>query len=321
MGYSEQILYQVAHMYYIDDLSQAEISSRLSLSRSKVSRLLARAKEQGIVQVSLSQTPSNVVCELEELLKDKFGLKNILIVPSVSQSEQDNLRTVVADGARFFQSLIKDGDKIGVSWGYTLLEISKALQVSPFPHSSIVQIAGNLDNADATNYAGEIIRRFGEKMCIDNKTTMPCPIIVESPIIVDLLLHDSKISSIIKQINAIDVAFVDIGTLSEDGCLGRSGFVSLKELLYLQDKKSVGSVCSRFIDAEGEIVDDTFNNRTLSINLPILRDVRISCACIASESKVPALCGAIKGGLVNTVAVDSNTAGRILQYLRMQGTL
>lgn len=318
MSYDEQILYRVARMYYIENLNQAEISNQLNLSRPKISRLLARAKEDGIVQISLNCTPSNTARELEELLKTELGLQNVLVVPSVSADEGENLRAVASSAGEFFQSFIRDGNKIGVSWGYTLLEIAKALPISPFPRSSIVQIAGNLDNADSTNFANEIIRQFGEKMCIDHKTTLPCPVLVENPIIVDLLLHDSKISSIMDQISAIDVAFVNIGTLSENTCLCRTGFVTSEELLFLQSKKSVGCICSRFIDADGEIVDEAFNSRTVGITLPVLKKARVSCACIASDRKVPALCAAVKGGLVNTVALDSNTAEQLLQYAGRQ---
>ncbi len=314
MSYDEQILYKVAQMYYIDNYTQTDISSKLSLSRPKISRLLTRAREEGIVQISLNRTPANSAEDLQKCLKDRLGLTNILVVPSVSTEEAENLRAVASASATFFQQFIRDGDKIGVSWGYTLMEIAKALPIASFPKCSIVQIAGNLDNADSTNFANDIIRQFGERMCIDHKTTLPCPILVENSIIVDLLLHDSKISSIIDQINAVDVAFLNVGMLSENNCLCRTGFVTPDDLLRLQNKQSVGCICSRFIDVEGKIADESYNSRTISISLPVLKSVRVSCACIATERKVPALLGAIRGGLVNTVALDSNSAEKLLQY-------
>jgi Transcriptional regulator, contains sigma factor-related N-terminal domain len=314
MSYDEQILYKVAQMYYIDNYTQADISDRLSLSRPKISRLLTRAREEGIVQISLSRTPACSAEDLQLKIKERLGLTNILVVPSVSTEEAENLRAVAGASAAYFQQFIRDGDKIGVSWGYTLMEIAKALPIASFPKCSIVQIAGNLDNADSTNFANDIIRQFGERMGIDHKTTLPCPILVENSIIVDLLLHDSKISSIIDQINAVDVAFLNVGMLSENNCLCRTGFVSPADLLSLQNKKSVGCICSRFIDVDGNIADETYNSRTISISLPVLQKVRVSCALIATERKIPALLGAIRGGLVNTVALDSNTAEQLLKY-------
>jgi len=312
MSYDEQILYKVAQMYYLDNDTQADISAKLGLSRPKISRLLARAREEGVVQISLSRTPSSSAEMLQTRIKERLGLQNVLVVPSVSADEGENLRAVAGASAAFFQQFIKDGDKIGVSWGYTLMEIAKALPIASFPRCTIVQIAGNLDNADSTNFANDIIRQFGERMCIDHKTTLPCPILVENSIIVDLLLHDSKISSIIDQINAVDVAFMNVGMLSENNCLCRTGFVTPEDLLKLQNKHSVGCICSRFIDIDGRIVDDSYNNRTISIALSVLNKVRVSCACIASERKVPALLGAIRGGLVNTIALDSDTAEQLL---------
>lgn len=311
----DPILYQVAQMYYIDNYSQIEIAQALNLSRPKVSRLLAKARNEGVVQINLAPPlASGETGHVETLLKETLHLKNILVVPSVSSDESENLRTTAAAAAEYFSQFIQDGDNIGVSWGYTLLEISKHLPAKALSNSSIVQICGNLDNADSTNYANEIIRLFCEKMQIHQKSTLPCPVMVENSIIVDLLLHDSKISSIMKEINSVDVAFLNIGVLNENNCLYCTGFLHPEDLTYLQNKQAVGCVCSRFIDASGEIVDDTYDSRTISIGLSALKKARISCACIASERKIPPLMGAVRSGLVNTIAIDGNTAEQLLLY-------
>lgn len=311
----DPILYQVAQMYYIDNCSQIEIAQALSLSRPKVSRLLAKARNEGVVQINLTPPlAAGGTDHIETLLKETFHLKNVLVVPSVSMDEGEYLRTTAAAAAKYFSQFIRDGDNIGVSWGYTLLEISKHLPAKCLSYSSIVQICGNLDNADSTNFANEIIRLFCEKMQIHQKLTLPCPVMVENSIIVDLLLHDSKISSIMKKINSVDVAFLNIGVLNENNCLCCTGFLRPEDLTYLQNKKAVGCVCSRFIDASGEIVDNEYDSRTISIGLPALKKARISCACIASERKIPPLIGAIRSGLVNTIAIDGNTAQKLLLY-------
>lgn len=308
MGYDEQLLYEVAKMYYIDNRTQAEISEQFNLSRPKISRLLSRAREDGIVQISLTKPSSDGIQELEDRLKELLGLKNILVFPTFSSDEGENIRSMAPIAAKFFTHFIEDGDKIGVSWGYTLLEIAKSLPVSTHSDASIVQIAGNLDNADSTNFANEIIRQFGEKMYIDHKSTLPCPIMVENSIIVDLLMHDTKIGSIIDQINSVNVAFVNVGILSENNCLCRTGFITPDNLCALQSKGAVGCICSRFINIDGELTDADYDRRTIGITLSALKSARISCACIASDRKILPLLGAIRGGLINTIVIDSNSA-------------
>lgn len=314
MSTNDDLLYEIAKLYYLDNLNQSDISKQFGLSRAKVSRLLAKARERNIVTISLNRRNEDDVELLAEKIKEAFGLKNVLVVPSPSFNESENSKALTAAAAPFFTSFMKDGDKIGVSWGYTLLEIAKNIPLSKFPNTSIVQIAGNLDNADNTNYAYDIVKQFGQRLEVSAQITLPCPVIVESRIIVDLLSHDSKISSVLAQINEIDIAFINIGLLSDDNCLHHTGYITSEDLQILKSKNSVGAVCSRFIDIDGKIVDPSYDERTISITFPVLQKARISCVAISSEEKVLPLIGAIRAGTVNTLAVDTHTAKTLLQH-------
>ncbi len=311
---NDDLLYEIAKLYYLDNLNQSDIAKTFNLSRAKVSRLLAKARERNIVTISLNRRSDDDVEFLAQTIKERFQLQNVLVVPSPSYDETENLKVTTEAAAPYFTSLIRDGDQIGISWGYTLLEIAKNVPRSSFPNTSIVQIAGNLDNADNTNYAYEIIRQFGQRLDVSSQITLPCPVIVESPIIVDLLSHDSKISSVLALINDIDVAFINIGLVSDDNCLYHTGYLSSEDLETLKSKGSVGAVCSRFIDIDGNIIDAGYDERTISVTLPVLKKARISCVAICSEKKIPPLIGAIHAEAVNTLAIDSNTAKELLQY-------
>ncbi len=314
MGITDDLLYDIAKLYYLDNLNQSEISKQFGLSRAKVSRLLAKARERDIVTISLNRRNDDDVDLLTDKIKEAFDLKNVLVVPSSSYDANENLKSVAKAAAPFFTSFIKDGDKIGISWGYTLLEIAKSIPPSSFASTSIVQIAGNLDNADNTNYAYEILHQFGQKLGVSSQVTLPCPVIVESKIIVDLLSHDSKISSVLSQINQIDIAFINIGLLSDDNCLHHTGYISSEDLEKLRSKNAVGAVCSRFIDIDGNIVDNSYDERTICVTFPVLKKARISCVAISSDQKIPPLVGAIRAGTVNTLAIDTHTAKALLQY-------
>lgn len=313
MNKNDDLLYEIAKLYYLDNLNQSDISKKFNLSRAKVSRLLAKAREKNIVTISLNRKDDDDIELLSTRIREAFDLSNVLVVPSTSYDENENLKAIAKAAAPFFASFIHDGDKIGISWGYTLLEIAKNIPFSSFPNTSIVQIAGNLDNAHNTNFAHEIIHQFGQRFGVSSQITLPCPVIVESPIIVDLLSHDSKISSVLAQINEIDVAFINIGLLSDENCLHQTGYITSEDLQVLKSKNSVGAICSRFIDINGNIVDNNYDERTISVTLPTLKNARISCVAISSERKVLPLIGAIRSGAVNTLAIDSNTAKYLLQ--------
>ena len=52
-------LYNVAKMYYIDNMGQQEIANQLGISRPQVSRILKEARETKIVDITLHM-PCNV---------------------------------------------------------------------------------------------------------------------------------------------------------------------------------------------------------------------------------------------------------------------
>lgn len=313
MSTSEQLLYKIANLYYIENLNQIEIANSVGISRPKVSRLLKKARDEGIVNIQVN-VPDISTENLEQLVKKEFGIDHVLVVPSLSDDPSQNLEYTARQAAKFFQKLINNNDKIGVSWGYTLLKISEALVNTQMSDSVILQISGNLDNADISNYANKIVQHFSEKLAVTKMYTLPCPVIVENPIIVDLLLHDSKISNIINQVNHIDIAFPNIGVLSEENCLWRTGYISKSEFHDLYKKGSVGCICSRFIDVDGKIVDTTLDERTISLSTQALKNARYSCVCVTSENKILPLLGCLRAGYVNVVALDTFSANLLLKY-------
>ncbi|MDD2981343.1 MAG: sugar-binding domain-containing protein [Hespellia sp.] len=314
MNKNEDIIYTVARMYYQDNMNQSEISDSLELSKSKVSRLLTKAKEDGIVRIQIKSPGESNIQELSFRIKEKFGIPDVIISDSPYEDPSMNLNYTISKIAPYFQSFLRDKDKMGVSWGYTLLKLAGEIQSVPLLDSSIHQITGNLDNADATNFAHEIVRRFASKLDITQLKTLPCPVIVENPIIVDLLLHDSKISKVMEEVNNIDIAFPNIGTLTSNNCLCLSGYVSVGQLHDMQRKGAVGCICCHFIDKDGKIIDLDFEARTISIQLESLKNARHSFMCVTNEEKIPALIGCLKAGYINVLALDLLTAEKLLYF-------
>ena len=54
-----ELLTEIAIAYYCDEVTQEEIANRFGFSRIKVGRLLKRAKEEGIVEITRFSAPSS----------------------------------------------------------------------------------------------------------------------------------------------------------------------------------------------------------------------------------------------------------------------
>ena len=79
----EELLARIAWFYYHDGLTQGDIGELLGLTRLKVSRLLEKGRQSGVIRVQINSRYEGCL-ELENTLQQHFGLKHIRILPSLA---------------------------------------------------------------------------------------------------------------------------------------------------------------------------------------------------------------------------------------------
>lgn len=113
-------------MYYIAGLNQSEIASQLGTSRPVVQRLIAAAKDEGIVSIGLHHPVANCL-DYAQLLKEKYQLTDCNIVPVYSiESTLDS----VTFGCYQLMARYLQGDKptiVGIGSGLTLKKTIKRI--------------------------------------------------------------------------------------------------------------------------------------------------------------------------------------------------
>ena len=77
----DQLLVRVAWLYYMEGLTQDRIGVRLRLTRLRVNRMLAEARQSGLVGVTINAKLTQCI-ELEDSLRRDFGLQAAVIVPT-----------------------------------------------------------------------------------------------------------------------------------------------------------------------------------------------------------------------------------------------
>eukprot|EP01132_Coremiostelium_polycephalum_P015674 gene15674-18908_t len=109
------LMTEVAMLYYLENVTQEAIAKRFDLSRAKVSRLLKRARDEGIVEVRVLQHPA-MNNELEQALVERFQLDRALI--AVDHSDPDTQRSAVASlVANYLNKTLSDGMIVAVGMG------------------------------------------------------------------------------------------------------------------------------------------------------------------------------------------------------------
>ncbi len=69
------LILTAAYLYYVEDRSQEEIANLLGVSRSTVSRLLAEARQNGVVRIEVAAPPP--VDGLEKELTSHLRLERV----------------------------------------------------------------------------------------------------------------------------------------------------------------------------------------------------------------------------------------------------
>jgi deoxyribonucleoside regulator len=300
---------EAAKLYYLLDYNQNEIAKILGVSRPTVSRLLQQAKADGIVQINIMDPTENVVA-LASQLEKKFNLKKA-IVASIPQFENHIIKNYLGEkAANYLHEIVNDQDVIGVTWGTTLYHIAIELKQKFVKDVKVVQLKGGVSHSETNTYASEILYLFGKAY---NTTPhhLPLPAIVDHVVVKQAMEADRHIKRILELGKQANIALFTIGTVKTDSLLFQMGYFteSDQESLY---EKAVGDICSRFFDKNGDICNESLNERTLGVNLNDLRQKEYSVLVAGGPNKIEGIYGALKGQYANVLITDQFTAQFLL---------
>ena len=111
-----ELLARIASMYYEQGMTQNAIATQLDLSRVKVYRLLKEARAEQVVQITIDW-PIKRDSQLEALLKQRFELKEALVLKTASLEHFPALQRLGQLGARYLEQRLEDGTTLAVCLG------------------------------------------------------------------------------------------------------------------------------------------------------------------------------------------------------------
>lgn len=297
----ELLAVKAAVLYYEEDRTQNEIGTLLNLTRWKVGRLLAQAKEKGFIKIEIVH-PRARRLPLERELKDRFGLLDAVVVPRASSSDpEENQARVAAAAAEYLTSLRPVPRTLGVSWGRTLYDVAQSLKQGWATGVNVVQINGgvslNRRASPAADTAAMIARKAGGSV-----TLLQSPAILERVATKRAIESDRTVMRVLDLGRSASAYLYSAGLADSGSVLVSTGYLSGPEIRDLVDKGAVGDVVGRFVDANGNVVDQLLDERTLGISLDDLRAAKTAIAVIAGEAKRD-ICGTVVSSRLCTVLV------------------
>ena len=312
-----RVLAKVARLYYEHDMTQAEISTRLRLSRQKVQRLLSDARQEGIVHIAI-QPILGTFSELERLLEAQFALSEALVVETSSPDDQSTIaRELGAGAAHYIARRLRPMDKVVLSWGNSLLGMVNALSArmrAPMPDLQLIQALGSLGDPNTAMYGGELVRRAAKALGA-KPVLFPAPAIAASTAVREALYTDPYVAHTLELARTADLALVGIGSADTDSIavpdLWR--FLPPEALPDLLSKGAVGSINLRYFKASGELVQSELNDRVIGLTLDEIRKIPRVVGIAGGPTKLRAIRAALGAGLVNVLVTDQVTAADLLE--------
>jgi DNA-binding transcriptional regulator LsrR (DeoR family) len=306
-----RLLYRIAHAYYVDEQTQQQIARRFGLSRPKVSRLLQKARDVHVVNITLVP-PTAGALELEREMERRYGLEEVVLVPSSTEEPEARIRRLGEAAAECLLRSISENDVVGIAWGRTILAMVDALPAHPVQDLTIVQLSGGLGPVGELEHATELARRAADKLGAALRL-LPAPGIVSSVDAARALRADRQISEVLKLAASADLAVVGLGVPTPDSVLIRDGtIVTPADLAALEAAGAMGDVILRYVDAEGRPLPLTLNERIIGLTLEQLRRIPRVMAVAGGHVKQEIIRAALRAELLDVLVTDQATAEALL---------
>ncbi len=304
---SDQAAY-AAWLSYIAGKTQGEVAEILGVSRPAVQRLLLRATEEGMIKVRIDH-PTTQCLELSAKIASKYGLQFCRVVPTIPDIDDEpsgvshELASEIEKWLRSEKSL-----SIGLGTGKTLRAAIGHIPHIECQQHNVVSLAGNIA-PDGSVAKYNVLFSIADKVSA-LAYSLPMPLIAATDAELSAVMAQRSIKKTMAFGANSDIAFVGIGELNSAPPLLTDGFISKGELRSLRKAGAIGEIIGWCFDKEGKILKGYTNARVASIPLP-LKPGSLVIAAAKGVSKLPAIKGAITGGLIHGLITDEK-AGRAL---------
>lgn len=307
------LLYRVAKYYYEDRLPQAEIAQLEGLSSSQISRLLEKARANGIVQIEVVMPTAEGYGELAGSLRDALRLREVIVYPTASKKKGDReqvqlqtIRDVVSALAPRLPSLLAGAKVVGLGWGRTLYQLSLFLNYSSeHPDMTFVPMVGNTGKSNPYLQTSVIVDRYSEKFFANRLY------INLSPQEKEYGLEDSESLQTLKEYwSRLDAALISVGLPPDENFVYSTEFGSTD---YTHVR---GEVLGQGFYANGNTIWVGIGNSNLAYPLSLLKNIP-NVICVACDTaKVGTIYWAAKNQFFKTLVTDYPTAEKLLAFCR-----
>ena len=296
-------LVQASRLYYELGETQHAIAARLGVTRPQVSRLLKRARAEGIVEIRIIDQAA-VESPAGETLQRRFGLDGVHLAPSVAGPEDLTRRMVGRLAAQVLRAKIRDGSIVGIGDGASVSAVADAFDEAATPvRATVVPLAGGYWSPGPER---EPFRRIADALGAQAHGLM-VPGLVDDAATKRALEAHAGVRAVLDLWDRLDVALVGIG-----GRAWGAASVGEASAAELERAGAVGEILIAPFDLDGVFVCPPLRDRVLAFDARALARVPVAIGVGAGESKIRPVLGALRAGAIRRLVTDVATAEAIV---------
>lgn len=332
----ERLLYRIAYMYYVLDMSLDEISDELratyresrvprppngrrppQFAKGTLSKNLKKAREKGIVRF-VFEAPR--LARWETQLIQQFNLKDAIVVatPPAPLHEPIHRQQLGKAAADYVMERLSNGGRLGLCGGRTMSYFAHSLRSDRITELDVYTLAAS--SLEPIEYAASTV--VGTAVLSLKEGKGPAVKIRGHGALLPLLGLDTSFevyrkvrADIIEEARKwCDILVAGVGGLTvESSCVLRAPGLDVEsKVARLRQLGAVGDFLYQLFDDEGVPVKCDLNDQVVGLGLAELpamtREGRLIVAVAGGADKVPAIRALLRSQRVTTLVTDEETA-------------
>jgi DNA-binding transcriptional regulator LsrR (DeoR family) len=296
-------LVRASRLYYELGETQSAVAEQLGVTRPQVSRLLKRARAEGIVEIRINDR-TTAESPAAATLRDRFELNAVHLAPSLAGPDDLTRRMVGRLAAEVLRGVLRPGATVGIGDGASVAAVAGALEETSSPVAiTVVPLCGGYWS---TGQDREPYRRVAEALGGQARGLM-APGLVDDAATQRALVAHAGVRSIVEVWDRIDVALFGIG-----GPVWSAADLGPGLDHELDAAGAVGEILIAPFDLDGRFVCPSLRKRVIAFDARELGNVPTSIGVASGTGKVRPILGALRSGVVRTLVTDVETAEAVV---------
>ncbi len=303
-----ELVARICWYHFHDGQTQQQVADRVGLSRATINKVISEARRQGIVRISID-SPVAPCVELEARLREKFDLRDAVVVPS--PANEDDVRHIVGIATgEYISKTLRQDDILALGWGGTVYAAAQSLAPRRNSGISVVSLSGGLPRSAIINPYDNAasFAKILDAQCY----YMTAPMYADDEPTKKALMRSSAIRAVVDKAAKADVALLTTIDLTSHTWIIKHGAITRDMLKSLLAAGAVGGVCDQYVDADGRVIDHELNRRTVAVPLGTIRKIPHLVLCAGGSFKVPIIRAALAARLAHTLLTDERAAVGLL---------